>query len=860
MASIFSYEPDPPRISSPWLTGDDESGHATPVSQKSTADALPLNVDGIRDFDGDAAKTGLVGLLSDHTSLTKLIPEPQDGPIEYKLHLLMRPRRKYMSFSTGTDTAAPTDSPPTPTSAYRQQRFSQLTTQLLWRLQQSAPYHSSTRSDLVLPQFPETPSTDEAPRVGKLLSGLEDSRGALYEIGVSDNGVLVGLTADELNESILNLKAMAASLSCTVKVERMFVVGECEWREDAAAENGHTHPIPAKEVKRAKLWVAEVLVTPDLSFAKGRDGHPAMSRLVATTEQLRAALTGPTTSGKSSLLGTVTTSVLDNARGRSRMSLLKHLHELESGVTSSVTHELIGYNTRGNATEVVNYATDDVTTWTDIHAQAESGRLVFLSDSAGHSKYRRTTVRGLVGWAPHWTLLCIAADGGSDESASAVAAHLDLCLKLEKPLVIMVTKMDVASKAHLKATLGKVLTVLKRDGRTPAMLPHDQASNLQDGDLTAIPESDMNAVQKLVDTMDTNNLNKVVPIVMTSAVKGNGIRMLHALLSKLPLPAPSTAGDAEQPACLFHIEDVFMLPASVSLQTSHANTQLDSGTVVAGYLRYGSLSIDDRIVVGPLPADTDSGSDEDFVPSSTSPSPPVKGFIGGRSLSKRSDAELNRLAVKNAARGSAPAGEWRFARVVSLRNLRLPVHRLEAGQVGTVGLVWEAASGEDGNLSTDGHEKATRLRKGMVLAAPNGIMLKTGLHLQAASRFAASFDDGDVNSVAPSSHVVVYIASIRASARVISLTPQASTSTEGHSDDTDGFFGAADKDSGSEAGVGGSTEVTLEFLTTREYIERGSQVLMMPGGRGNLTMGSERREMVVGGLEGFVGKVVDTSC
>jgi GTPase len=121
--------------------------------------------------------------------------------------------------------------------------------------------------------------------------------------------------------------------------------------------------------------------------------------LVATPvrSQLRITLTGPTTSGKSSLLGTLSTATLDNGRGKSRLSLLKHRHEIVSGVTSSVAQELIGYKDD----RVINYASGNVTSWTDIHSSAENGRLVFVSDSAGHPRYRRTTVRGLVGWAPH---------------------------------------------------------------------------------------------------------------------------------------------------------------------------------------------------------------------------------------------------------------------------------------------------------------------------------------------------------------------------------------------------------------------------------------------------------------------------
>lgn len=324
-----------------------------------------------------------------------------------------------------------------PSSQSRQNRLEQLTTQLLWRLQQSSPYHASASSDLVLPQLPDaSTSLSSHSRPGKLVAGLEESRGALYEIGVADDGTFVGLTKDEMDESLINLRAMAHSLGCNVKVLRMVIVGDCEshepsgtidrpgvlppdadnriWetrRSQTPAELGETMG------RREKLWVAEALVTPDLSSKhvlspKTASVHGLQSALAKSKEpqsdnksiamktvvsQLRITLTGPTTSGKSSLLGTLSTATLDNGRGKSRLSLLKHRHEIASGVTSSVAQELIGYN----ADRVINYASGNVTTWTDIHASAEDGRLVFVCDSAGHPRYRRTTVRGLIGWAPH---------------------------------------------------------------------------------------------------------------------------------------------------------------------------------------------------------------------------------------------------------------------------------------------------------------------------------------------------------------------------------------------------------------------------------------------------------------------------
>lgn len=145
-----------------------------------------------------------------------------------------------------------------PSNVTRQMRLQQLTTQLLWRLQQSSPFHSSSPGDLVLPKLPEaSPKLGLPAKRAALLPGLEESQGALYEIGVSDDGALVGLIEEELEESMVNLKAMASTLGCVVEVLRKVAVGECEWaRSDS--------PMSKQSTYRSTLWVTEALVRPDL--------------------------------------------------------------------------------------------------------------------------------------------------------------------------------------------------------------------------------------------------------------------------------------------------------------------------------------------------------------------------------------------------------------------------------------------------------------------------------------------------------------------------------------------------------------------------------------------------------------------
>jgi hypothetical protein len=423
----------------------------------------------------------------------------------------------------------------------------------------------------------------------------------------------------------------------------------------------------------------------------------------------------------------------------------------------------------------------------------------------------------------------------------------------------VITKLDLASKTSLRQNLSKILSAIKANGRTPSILTPDQSKVVLESELATISQVDNDNVRKIVDKIsDSGSLTSIVPIILTSAIKGTGIRLLHALLQGLPIPPTPTSHDftrealnPEQPACVFHIEDVFGLPGSRQLSSDMQGP----GVVVAGYMRFGRLSIGDTVIVGPFPADSDENglsldkSDTRHSPNSL-----------GDALTQPSTSELAHFASRNTAPASVMKGEWHNAHIVSIRNLRLPVKRLEPGQVGTVGIILDIPGDALGNQLS-----APRIRKGMIAAIPSKHMVDTNYTLQAATGFTASFEDGDINSVTPGSLVVAYIASVRATARVLRLTPHAHISDSFHDaiEDIDDVFGlddAYDKEQESEPPIFGSdgvTDVTFELLTTREWIELGSQVMVMPGGGLGLYSGSERGEKGVAGLEGFVGKVIE---
>ena len=61
----------------------------------------------------------------------------------------------------------------------------------------------------------------------------------------------------------------------------------------------------------------------------------------------RVAVVGNVDAGKSTLLGVLTHGELDNGRGTARQKLFRHKHEMESGRTSSVGNDILGFNQEG---------------------------------------------------------------------------------------------------------------------------------------------------------------------------------------------------------------------------------------------------------------------------------------------------------------------------------------------------------------------------------------------------------------------------------------------------------------------------------------------------------------------------------
>ncbi|RPA85167.1 hypothetical protein BJ508DRAFT_412288 [Ascobolus immersus RN42] len=843
MAGIFTFDHAPTRPFSPWEgkpngsdgTDADNSTNSTPLTRRAMR----------ADFHPEAPRPATEQV----NGLKSLVEESDLGSTEYKLTL------KHAS------------KPEDPKSA---DRFQHLKTQLLWRLSQTVPDRPAL-----------TGSTGESASPEQIGNLLQESKGVYYEIGVADDGTFVGISDEDMELSLGVLRRMASSLGCEVQVLKKHPVAD--EKRDGKLTGG-------------KLYICEAFVKPCLFGAiTGANGTSrpldVNDAKKAIPEQLRISFTGATAAGKSTLIGTLSTSEQDNGNGRVRLSLLKHRHEVNSGVTSCVSQEIVGYRLDGVAgarkdDQVINYATANRSSWTDICSTAaaapDGGRVVIMTDSGGVPRYRRTALRSLIGFMPHYAFVVVPADCGTGspeakETLELSLAHLELVLKLGIRPVVVISKLDTAGGlGNVRNAVGSIVDLLKvhNKGRELLVVQETASPNLNGwGDFEA------GRADEVVEKMRRDD--DLVPVFFTSSVHGKGIRLLHAFLARLPIPqacgpqVATTLNKKHQPIkTLFHIDEVYDHQGAVVTGPGTAGEQ--TGIVVSGYLKKGIIAIGEELWVGPFPPNalpTEHESERPRRPTSGSfthgsytgsPSllsiPIAHHFLSEESGSGTDSAGPNSLPRARRPLAKSPLSEkqpneveWAKYRVISARSCRVPVAYLRQSEIGTFGLVpvkdTPPLSHTPPIVATpDGGNTDRFLRKGMVLLDQAPVPRTSWP--KAYTGFTAVFklpkDHGMLRGVQTS----IYTACVRAGAQVVSVDVLAEPKAE--SPNSGGGFFDFDGDEDEEEDEGEAkavtTEVKFRFMGRREWVETGAGVLVMMGGgkvgKGRLALGGYWGEIV----------------
>ncbi|XP_782266.4 GTP-binding protein 1 [Strongylocentrotus purpuratus] len=390
---------------------------------------------------------------------------------------------------------------------------------------------------------------------------LEEGQGeTIYSVGQGGDGKKSGLSPDEVAASAATLERMAQSIEADVVLLR-----------ERDLENG---------------TVADYLVR---RRADEEDFY-----------EVRVAVVGNVDAGKSTLLGVLTHGELDNGRGFARQKLFRHKHEMESGRTSSVGNDILGFDSKG---EVVNKPDSHGGSLDWVRICENSSKVITFIDLAGHEKYLKTTVFGMTGHAPDFGMLMVGSNAGV---IGMTKEHLGLALALSVPVFVVVTKIDMCPPNVLQETLKLLQRILKSPGcrKIPVLV---------------------NSKEDVVMMATNFSSERVCPIFQVSNVTGENLSLLKMFLNLL---TTRTMFDENEPA-EFQIDETYSVPGV--------------GTVVSGTTLKGTVRINDILALGP---DSHGHFQQVIIKSIHRKRMPVKMVRGGQTASFALKKQIKRSQVR----------------------------------------------------------------------------------------------------------------------------------------------------------------------------------------------------------------------
>lgn len=359
-------------------------------------------------------------------------------------------------------------------------------------------------------------------RIEKLASQMrfrtEEGDGeCIYNIGVEDKGKVVGISETEYEETI-------KTLNC------------------AAEMNNYTITLLSSTVVNANKKIYEVMV-------REKNDNKYID--------LRVAIAGSVDSGKSTFTGTIINGIMDDGRGYARSMVFNYPHEIKTGRTSSISHQILGFDEKG---EIVNYrGVCGKMSWPDI--VRSSSKIITFFDLAGHEKYLKTTILGLTSAPPNMCFIMVGANRGI---LRMTREHIFLCITLGIPFAFVITKVDMIqdNEKVYKDTMTTINKILK----SPIV--------------RRIPVK-INNIQDILTCAKQINTESIVPIFNVSNVTGEGLDHIRQFLNVLKK------------------EPVKVIDNNVKLFIDYIWNVSGIGTVIGGNLVSGKIKVGDKLFLGP---------------------------------------------------------------------------------------------------------------------------------------------------------------------------------------------------------------------------------------------------------------------
>lgn len=389
-----------------------------------------------------------------------------------------------------------------------------------------------------------------------------------YNIGLLDDGFPLGMTKKETDESLRNLKVIAEVADATIcqqicqpikyrcadtveDLQKIFLYHRRPHNEGDPFTADHKRKL-VKKMSSDKhpeiiMYVIEVLIRRKVNEETGGYARGSLGTI------------GNVDAGKSTLVGRYCKGITDDGDGLARAGVFNHAHESSRGQTSSESVEIMGFTEDGKLVNSNTSAHGDLS-WSDI--VLGSDKVWLWHDLAGHEKYLKTTMGGVIANLPDYLVLVISA---SDGIRGMTAEHIYLANSLKIPFFIVITKTDVT----LDSTIDKNVKRIKKLFKNKEVLVIE--------DMTQIKRASSLVAGR-----------SVIPLFKVSNVTGEGHNFLEPFLNILP------------------VRNIFAKKVDEPVEYRIFRNYVIKGVglVVYGKLMSGTVSVGQKLLVGPFTDNT----------------------------------------------------------------------------------------------------------------------------------------------------------------------------------------------------------------------------------------------------------------
>jgi GTPase len=269
---------------------------------------------------------------------------------------------------------------------------------------------------------------------------------------------------------------------------------------------------------------------------------------------IKICIGGSVDAGKSTTIGVLTRNIQDDGRGYARSLILKQKHELESGRTSQLSFNYIKYN--------------------------ELKKNITLVDLAGHEKYLKTTLYGILGGFVDYGVVVIGANMGVNRITEE---HLSIMLYLKLPVMIILTKIDIAPKDIYEKTKLSIKRLFNGKMFKRTLFFVDNNENLTE----------------YCKNIETDEHHNIIPVISISCKTGENINNIHEILKKLP-KNNKVINSIQTKDLMLYIDMKYLITGL--------------GIVVSGSLWNKKIEVNNNYYIGPIyfPQDFQNGYVEDY--------------------------------------------------------------------------------------------------------------------------------------------------------------------------------------------------------------------------------------------------------